>query len=399
MKLRQKLINIFVLMSMTLMSGCQNNSSKTDVISDATVEQTELTELTAAEMSDTVGTTAALATVTETTAEHTANTTVSLATATEASAPVTEYGDYKYDPPQEVLNTHFYSDDIETKIMLQNASNEDFDILDIFKDPEVEKELHKAFAENLPQEIVDDMTQNMQIPDWLSDYNLKITSMGYMKYDFNSDGRDDYYVVADLDDKNEVENLMHMRTFYSFRRVYITNESSFIPIKIPSFDDTRNGVHSILSTETNGLKDLLAFCNSNSPSLKYDGVSAYGDFAELDERHTFIDFEILPDNILHLNMNISVIDVSVGKYYTAIKFADNPYLKNNMLYSCYPDGTPRTYIRKEMGDWQPGDFSPSNDGYDFYAELTDEGVQAFSGDENIWRLLDLLEIKYVTADN
>ena len=193
---------------------------------------------------------------------------------------------YEYSPPQEVLKTHFYIDDIETKIMLQNASSEDFNILNIFSNSEVEKAMYKAFAKNLPSEIVDDMTQNIQFPDWLSDFDLKITSMGYMKYDFNSDNREDYYVVANLNDKSEVECKLYTQTFYSFDRIYISEDSSFVPITIPSFDDTQNGVHAILSTETNGLKDLLAFCNSNAPTLKYDGVSAYGGFTESDERHT-----------------------------------------------------------------------------------------------------------------
>ncbi len=302
---------------------------------------------------------------------------------------------YEYSPPQEVLNTHFYIDDVEAEIKLQSALSEDFrrdfEILDIFYDSEVEKELHKAFEQNLPHEIVYDMIQYPQFPEDMENDNIKITSIDYMKYDFNSDGRDDYYVVANLDDKNEVENLMHMRTFYSFRRVYITNESSFIPIKIPNFSDNRNGIHSILSTETNGVKDLLVFCNSNAPSLKYDGISAYGGFTESDERHTFTDSEILSNNTLYLNMQISVIDAPLGEYYTAIKVADNPYIKNNVLYTCYPDGTPRTYTQKPYGKYN--DFNPSRDGYDFYVELTDEGAAATNVS------LDILEIKYIAVDD
>ena len=300
---------------------------------------------------------------------------------------------YEYSPPQEVLKTHFYIDDIETKIMLQDASSEDFNILNIFSNPEVEKAMYKAFAKNLPTEIVDDMTQNIQFPDWLSDFDLKITSMGYMKFDFNSDGREDYYVVANLNDKSEVECKLYTQTFYSFDRIYISEDSSFVPITIPSFDDTQNGVHSILSTETNGLKDLLAFCNSNAPTLKYDGVSAYGGFTESDERHTFTDCEILQNNTLHFNMQVSSIDAPLGEYYTAIKVADNPYIKNNLLYTCYPDGVPRTYTQKPFGESLPTDFAPSIEGYDFYVELTDEGTKH----DDI--SLDILEIKYVAVDN
>lgn len=308
-------------------------------------------------------------------------------------------GKYNYQPPQEVIDTHFYCDDIETEIELQNALSKDFskdfELVDIFNDPEVEKKLYNAFAENLPQEIVDNMTHNIQSPDWLSGYEMKIYAMSYMKYDFNSDGVEDYFVTASLVDKNDAENYMYMMTSCGFDRMYISEDSGFRPITIPLLSDS---INSILSTKTNGLKDLLAFCNSNAPSLKYDGVFAYGGFTELDERHTFINSEILPDNILHLNMNISVIDAPLGEYYTAIKFADNPYTKNNVLYTCYHDGTPRTYIEKPYGEDLPTDFAPSLDGYDFYVELTDEGVGAFTDELSVWYLLDLLEIKYISAE-
>lgn len=378
-----------VLISLTLLCSCGAGETAE---TDTTVSVTEtVAPMTEAEFTQTERT--------EQTAEN-----LSQVTEEETSAVQTEaeYGYYEYQPPHEVLDAHFYSDDIETEIQLKSALSEDFskdfELLDIFNDPKIEKKLYNAFAENLPQEIIDDMTLNIQFPDWLNemDMELKITSMGYMKYDFNSDGSEDYYVGAILNDKSEVENSLYIQTFYSFDRIYISEDSGFMPITIPSFDDTRNSVNSILSTETNGLKDLLAFCNSNAPSLKYDGVSAYGGFDELDERHTFMQLEILPDNIVHFNMNISVIDASLGEYYTAIKFADNPYIKNNLLYTCYPNGTPCTYTKKPYG--KHNDFSPAIEGYDFYAELTDEGVTAFTDEDNIWYLIDLLEIKYIAAE-
>lgn len=351
-------------------------------------------ETNAAETTEIAADTSTTAETAQTAKQSEQTTETSIQAHEETAAVKTEevYGDFEYQPPQEVIDTHFYCDDVETKIMVQNASNEDFDIFDIFNDPEVEKAMHKSFAENLPQEVVDDMTQNIQFPDWLSDMNLKITAMGYMKYDFNSDGKEDYYVVANLDDKSEVEGYLYMQTFYSFDRIYISEDSGFVSITIPSFEDTRNSVHSILSTETNGMKDLLAFCNSNAPSLKYDGVSAYGDFTESDERHTFLEYEIISGNILHINMNISVIDAPLGEYYTAIKVADNPYIKNNVLYTCYPDGTPRTYTQKPFGESLPTDFAASIDGYDFYVELTDEEAKYNKIS------LDILEIKYIGAE-
>ena len=346
---------------------------------------------------------AAVETSSETSAEtHTTSIAAEIETAAETTAEADiEYGEYVYSPPQEVLGTHFYCEDVEEKITLQNASNEDFDIFDIFNDPEVEKAMHKAWAENLPQEIVDDMIENPQFHKILHDVDkndIKITSMSYMKYDFNSDGIEDYYVSADLDKRDEVEGLLYMQTFYDFCRVYITKENGFLPIKIPTFGDTQNSIHSILSTETNGVKDLLAFCNSNAPSLKYDGISSYGDFTEADERHTFLKDGILPGNILHINMKISVIDAPLGEYYTAIKFADNPYLKNNVLYTCYPDGTPRSYIKKPYEEWLPTDFNPSQEGYDFYIELNEDKIDEFKAERSVYRSLDLLEIKYIAVN-
>lgn len=133
-------------------------------------------------------------------------------------------------------------------------------------------------------------------------------------------------------------------------------------------------------------------------NLRGNGGDSYTPCEMLDERHTFFDCEILPNKVLHINMRISVIDAPPGEYYTAINFADNTYLKNNMLYSCYPDGTARSYIEKRIDEWQSGDFNPSGEGYDFYVELTDEGAAAFSAESNVWFMLDLLEIKYIGKD-
>lgn len=358
---------------LVLMCGCKNNSAE---LPETT---TSAAEVTTAKMTEPAETTKQSETTTSKAAEET--------TAAQAEA---EQIDFEYQPPQEVLDTHFYSDDIEAKIECEPILDDDF--RDVFNDEEAINEVYSAISEILPQEIVDNIYNNIQPFEGLPEY-YRIKNVSYMKYDLNSDGTDDYYLYVEITDE-----VMGVMGIFHFERVFIADGDSFKPINIPSFNDSRTICYYILSTQTNGVKDIFAFHNSNAPSLKYDSVSAYGDFTELDERHTFIEFEILSNNILYLNMKVSVIDAAVGEYYTAIQFADNTYLKNSMLYSCYSDGTPRSYIEKSIDEWQSGDFYPSGEGYDFYVELTDEGVEAFTEETNVWRLLDLLEIKYIAVD-
>lgn len=186
-----------------------------------------------------------------------------------------------------------------------------------------------------------------------------------------------------------------------FERLFISDSGSFVPVEIPWLESTRLSCLYFLSTKTNGLKDIFVYHNSNTPSMKYDGISAYGGAVGPDEMHTFLKVDMLSDNILHLNMNISASDAPLGEYYTAIKFADNPYMKNNMLYTCYPDVTPRSYIEKPYGEWLPTDFNPSQEGYDFYVELDKDAMGTIDIDDlrdNVWNYLDLLEIKYVAVN-
>lgn len=356
------------IISLTLLCSCGKvNTAETETavsVTETTTTQTEQTEQT---------------TTTQSTEEET--------TAVQTEA---EQVDYEYQPPQEVLNTHFYSDDIEAKIECEPILDDDY--RDVFNDEEAINEVYSAIAAILPQEIVDNIYNNIQITPFEGlPEHYRIKNVSYMKYDLNSDGTDDYYLYVDITD--EVMNVMGN---FHFERVFIADGDGFKPINIPSFNDGRTSCRYILSTRTNGVKDIFAFHNSQKPSFEYDGVSAYGGAVETDEMHTFINFKILPDNILYLNMNIFATDGSVGEHYTAIKFADNPYIKNNLLYTCYPDGTPRTYIEKSHGE--DNAFSPSIEGYDFYVELTDEGATAFAEEDIIWHLLDLQEIKYISAE-
>lgn len=303
-----------------------------------------------------------------------------------------EQVDYEYQPPQEVLNAYFYSEDIEAKIECKPILDDE--LRDVFNDQEAIDEVYSAVTENLPQEIADNIFNNIQPPvGYGSSEGYRIKNVSYMKFDLNADGTEDYYLYVDITD----ESMSVMGNFH-FERVFIADGDSFKPIKIPSFNDSRISCLYILSTRTNGVKDIFAFHNSNKPLLEYDGVSAYGGAAELDEMHTFLRGKILPNNILHINLNISVIDAPVGEYYAVMKFADNPYMKNSLLYTCYPDGTPRTYTETPRGEYN--DFSPAIEGYDFYIELNEDKIDELDL-EDPWGLyddFDLLEIKYIKAE-
>lgn len=321
-------------------------------------------------------------------------------TETASQTAETEYGRYEYQPPQEVLNTHFYSDDIDRKIeysifegydpggmiCLEHEDPMEYSAYDIVGDEKLTAELHEIIKKKFPEFITEDMLEN-SIGSDDDEWSLTIVGLGCMMFDINGDGTEDYLMSASY----TVDGAAIGNGYAN--KIYLTEGEGFRPI---IWNSTIYGNNFILKTSTNGLRDIQVLHNSNYPIITYDGSSRYTDYERLDEKHTFIEYEILPDNILHLNMNISVIGAGVGEYYTAIKFADNKYIKNNMLYTCYPDGTPRTYTQKPYGE--NNDFSPAIEGYDFYAEMTDDGAAAFAEEDVIWRLLDLLEIKYIPAE-
>lgn len=165
-------------------------------------------------------------------------------------------------------------------------------------------------------------------------------------------------------------------------------------VELPVYQNVLSVPKYVLSSQTNGLKDMMVFHNSNKPDIQYDGSGSYGNAVELDEKHTFINGEILSDNILHMNLNLSVIDSS-EEYYVAVKFAENPYLKNNLLYTSYPDGVPRSYRGRGKDDVVS--FSPSIEGFDLYIELNDDAVDNGFDVEYMFHFLDLLEIRYIDA--
>lgn len=363
MSIKSKLI-LAAAAGLVLMCGCKNNSAE---LPEAAASAAEVTM---AKMTEPAGTTEQ----TETTASKAAEETT--AVQTEA-----EQVDFEYQPPREVLNTHFYSDDIEAEIKWESILTEDL---------KEQVDWDYISTADMPEFIIEDILKyslenSEYVRKYADDHGEPSHGFGYMMYDMNDDGADDYIVKCGV-------GYIWIPDGEEFYKIYLTNEDgSYTPITwdcVEEFHPTQY----ILKTKTNGLKDIMVLHNSNHPIITYDGGDTYTPCEMLDERHTFTDSENLPNNTMHFNMQVSVIDAPLGEYYIAIKVADKPYIKNNVLYTCYPDGTPRTYTQKPFGEALPTDFHPSQEGYDFYVELTDEGTKHNKISLNI------LEIKYIAAD-
>lgn len=269
---------------------------------------------------------------------------------------------YKYQLPECCKKLKWYSDDIITKITFNDYTPEDYkaDEFSNFLKPDCRQKLLNAFYKKFPKEIVDDMDKSI-IPTYnsyecykndpkISTY--KIVTIGSMCYDMNSDGIDDYIIRAWVSDNGDLEQ------FGSYLYgVYLANgNGKYKPIKWNSYINSY-----ILSTSTNGVKDLMVLCNSNNPIIQYDGKNSYSKADEVDEKHIFTNKQILNnDKILKYVLNNPCVDYpEKSEYYVSIKFKDNPYLKENILYTCEPDGTPKSYDNE------------ANSEYIFYAELKD----------------------------
>lgn len=283
---------------------------------------------------------------------------------------------YKYQPTDSIKSVSWYHDEIIKAVSYDVYTNNE--IL-----PETtDNELLKSFYDILPQKMVDEVilvcNRNSKGNPFRKDTD-KVWDMSYMKFDLNSDGTEDYLLnmrVGTPDFSNEGALIDSIRLFYNvYKAVLMKPDGTFKVIDIPlNIDLYVNVPWYLLSSETNGLKDILVAENGNNPVLHYDGNIIYGGGGIIDESHTFIGYDVLQNNILHINMKVSVIDADVGEYYTIIYVKDNPYLKNNKLYTSYSDGTPKSYLKKPTGEWKPDDFNPGIDGYDFYVELKD-GVE------------------------
>ena len=357
MSIKSKLF-FAVAAGLVLMCGCKNNSAELPetITSAAEVTIAKMTEL----------------------AETTTSKAAEKTTATQTEA---EQIDFEYQPPQEVLDAHFYSDDIETEIKWEGILTEDL---------KEQVDWDYILIDDMPEFIIEDILEyslenSVYFKEHGDNHGEPSHGFRYMMYDMNDDGLDDYIVRCGV-------GYIWIPDGESFYKIYLTNEDgSYTPITWDCVEEFHRTQY-ILKTKTNGVKDIMVLHNKNCPIITYEGDGTYTPCEMLDERHTFTDSENLPNNTLHFNVKLSVIDAPLGEYYTAIKVADKPYIKNNVLYTCYPDGTPRTYTQKPFGESLPTDFHPSQEGYDFYVELTDEGAKY----DKI--SLDILEIKYIAVD-
>lgn len=362
-----------VILTAALLCGCGGNAPEK---TSAAAETSETTESTTAE-------TTSITTVSETTAVPQTE------EADEPPAPAMP-GDYQYAPPPEVLAAHFYSMDIEAALGEEHVP-EDYhkEEGDIFSDPAAEQALYDAFAEKLPQEIVVNILNTEHMPEYLREESseFRVGSIDYSVYDLNGDGAEDYYICANVVFDELILNMYP----HTFERVLIAGEDGFSPVEISySTDSPFSKAIYIMSTETNGLKDLYVFTNSPKPALNYDGVSAYGGAECCDEKHIFLSWQFMSDSVIYINLNISSHPIPDRDYFVAMNFAENPYLENSLLYTCEPDGTPYAYDKDYSG--------PAVDGFDFYVRLTDEGKKAFAECGNVYNLIELLEIKLIEKE-
>lgn len=294
---------------------------------------------------------------------------------------------YQYAPPREVLETEFYCDRIEAEIVFESLTE------DIFGDPDA---ICSALSERVPEDIADELLQVIADPvdfPYLPKADLKPIDVSCFEYDLNSDENADYLFSVQMSVFSD-DGTMWPPPYYHFEAAFISQESGFMRVELPVYENALSVPKYVLSSQTNGLKDMMVYHNSNKPDIQYDGSGSYGNAVELDEKHTFIKGEILSDNILHMNLNLSVIE-RLEEYYVAVRFAENPYLKNDMLYTSYPDGAPRSYSGRGKDD--AVSFSPSIEGFDLYIELNDDAVANGFDVEYMFHYLDLLEIRYIAV--
>lgn len=279
---------------------------------------------------------------------------------TEKGQVITSSKKYKYQPPKEVMNTQFYSKDIEKEIVFDEYTPEFYAYMN-FYDKGYRELLLEDFYKHYPKEIVDDLNVSIisKIENSYADsYNekekidCKIIRIGCMMYDMNFDGTEDYVIDAWVS-----ENGDDYYFGFDLCKIYLVVENS--AYKSIDWENNKLSPHKyILSSQTNGLKNLLILTNGNKPESTYDGKSRYIDSEYLDEKHLCeVKLEQVENNIVKCFGMLESKGIS-GKCYYAAYFQDNPYLKNNILYSCAPDGTPKIIDSQE---------------FEFYAELK-EGV-------------------------
>lgn len=291
---------------------------------------------------------------------------------------------FNYQIPPKCKEVKWFSEDIIAKIEFEYYTPTFYD-RNKFDDDGYRNLLLEDFYKHYPREIVDNLNNEIipYIENNFSDlYDneereaCKIVRIGCMKYDMNFDGENDYIINAWVSD-NGAESQFGFDLF----RVYIKIDNG-------NYKSIRWETHPydnycyILSTETNGVRDLMLKTNSNNPVSKYDGKDKYIDSNFCDDMHVFAYGELIEKNIIKIIINTNYVDINKDvNYYMLLKFKDNPYLKESVLYCCEPDGTP-IVCNEEF------------ESFDFYAELKDNVKWS---DDLTWELYPN-EIKYIPVE-
>lgn len=287
---------------------------------------------------------------------------------------------YTYQLPEECQNIHWYSDDIIQKIEFNDFtpscySFQSFDIQGY------KEKLNQEFYQHFPKQIIDDLyksifstvDENDEITtSKIGKKNSIITTIGSMMYDINSDGNEDYIIRAWVSENGSKEQF----GFYIYKIYLKLDENNYKSISWDRPDFSPDSY--LLKTFTNGLNDLMILSFGDDLAIKYDGKKKYSNKDYTGEKHYFINHETEYNRLIKINFKTTI--EYPDNNYILMKFNDNPYLKENILYCNKPDGSPIIITDKTWSET-----------VNFYAVLK-EGVTIPDGYH-----FDPIEIRCITA--
>lgn len=304
-----------------------------------------------------------------TTAQTTIKTTVSETTTKQITEPTfTTSDDYVYQIPECVEKIEWDSENIlcEVEYTFYRSDSEIGKYVDDF--------------------VVSDMTDTLKKSDYYMNRD-SISWIGIMEYDLSGDGISDLITQAQVISEGSYSDEPNSPMHWKIYKIYIADsEGGYKAIDRNVY--VQYAKDYILSTKTNGLNDFMVLTYRDTVS-KYDGENSYFGETYTDEKY-FIEYEKVDEKRIKVTLRMHG-HISDESSYVAIRFKENDFLAENILYCCQSDGTP--VICDEN--------NPTNaftDGYVFYMELTEEGIKAFTDEAEIRYLIDLSEIKYVKAE-
>jgi hypothetical protein len=170
-------------------------------------------------------------------------------------------------------------------------------------------------------------------------------------------------VISSISEKDDIENMriisiLVLNIAFAFMTVLLSSCHDENLNSDPSVPTTVNVVD---SADMMKVFPDSTVKNAENVLIKYDGVNSYGEIHHLNGKY-FADVESYSDNIVKIMISFGVV-VNDSKGYAAVKYYNHPYLKENLLYSCTPDGKPYEY---DVND----DLRIGN-GFVFYAEVKD----------------------------